>query len=92
MNRPLSTVSFIIEKVVGRMDSHQMTRAHMLYALECMDPKIFNRSEALIMSLKDQLTKCHWGDFEMFGYSAIVVSFFLDRVPLLLPQVALNML
>ena len=85
MNRPLRTISFIIEKVVGRKDSHQMTRAHMLYALECMDPKILNRSEALIMSLKDQLTKCHWGDFEKFGYSAIVVSFFLDRVPLLIP-------
>ena len=44
------------------------------------------------MSLKYQLTKCRWGDFEKFGYSAIVVSFFLDRVPLLLPQVALNRL
>ena len=64
----------------------------MLCALECMDPKIFNWSEALIMSLKDQLTKFCWGDFEKFGYSSIVVSFFLDRVPLLLPQVALNRL
>ena len=44
------------------------------------------------MSLKYQLTKCRWGDFEKFGYNAIVVSFFLDRVPLLLPQVALNRL
>ena len=64
----------------------------MLCALECMDPKIFNTSKALIMSLKDKLTKCHWGYFEKFGYSAIVVSLFLDRVPLLLPQVALNRL
>ena len=54
VDRPLRTVAFMIEKVVGNMASHQTTHAHMLYEVECMDPKIFNWSEGLLLSLKNQ--------------------------------------
>ena len=33
VDRPLSTVSFMIEKLAGSRDAHQTTRAHMLYAV-----------------------------------------------------------
>ena len=42
MDRTLRTVTFTIEKVVGSRAAHQMTRVHMLYILECMDPTILN--------------------------------------------------
>ena len=57
MDRPLRAIAFTIEKVEGSKDSHQMTRAHMLYVLECMDPTIFNWSEGILVSVKDRLKK-----------------------------------
>jgi hypothetical protein len=37
--------------------------------------------------MKRQLTKCRRGNLKQFRYRSIVVSFFLERVPLLLLQV-----
>ena len=54
----------------------------MLYALESIAPTIFNWSEGMLVSLKYQLTKCQQGEMKYFGYGAVVVSFFLERVPL----------
>ena len=39
---PLRTVVYTIEKVAGTRDAHLTSRSHMLYALQCMDPTIFN--------------------------------------------------
>ena len=48
MYRPLKTIAFTIEKVAGSMDAHQMTQAHMLYALECMAQTIFNWTKGML--------------------------------------------
>ena len=81
----MRNVSFIIKKVASNRDSHQTTCAHMLYAVECMDPTILNLSEGLLVSLKDQLTKCRRGELKPFCYRAVVVSSFLEQVPLMQP-------
>ena len=64
----------------------------MLYAVECMAPTIFNWSEGLLVILKDQLTKFQRGELKQFGYRFVVVSFFLERVLILRPQVPLTRL
>ena len=64
MDRPLRTVAFTIEKVAGSLVSHHATKTHMMYALECMSPTIFNWSEGLLVILEDQLTKCRRGDLK----------------------------
>ena len=56
--RPLRNVAFMIDKVVSYMYSHYTTHSQMLYSVECMAPTIFNRSERLLVSLKDHLKKC----------------------------------
>ena len=43
-----------------------------------------------MVSLKYQLTKCRRGEPKQFIYETIVVSFFLERVPLMRPQVPLS--
>ena len=55
-----------------------------------MDPTVFNCSEGLLLRLKDQLTKCRRGELKKFCYGVVVVSFFLEMVPLLRQQVPLN--
>ena len=78
-------MAFTIEKVAGTKLSHWNTHTHILYSIECMAPMIFNSSEGLLVSLKDQLTKCKRGELKQFDYGEIVVSFFLERVPLMRP-------
>ena len=39
---PLRTVVYTIGKLVGTRSTHLTTRSHMLYALQCMEPTIFN--------------------------------------------------
>ena len=82
----------MIEKVGDSRGSYQNTHAHMLYAVECMAPTIFNWSEGLLVRLKDQLTKCWRGELKKFSYEEVVVSFFLEWVPLMWLQVPLNRL
>ena len=64
VNQPVKTLSFIIKKVAGSRSSHLTTWDHMLYAVECMAPTIFNWSEGLLVSLKEQLTKCQRGELK----------------------------
>ena len=59
----------------------------MIYAIEAMEPTIFNWVEEFLVTLKEQLTKCRWGELKKFGYNTILVSFFFDRVPHMRPQV-----
>ena len=54
----------------------------MQYAVDCMAPTMFNWCEGLIEIMKDQFTKCKIFQLNQFGYSLILVSFFLERVPL----------
>ena len=62
----------------------------MLYSVEAMAPTVFHWAEALLVVFKKQLTKCIHGELKRFGYGTIIMSFFLERVPLLRPQVAFN--
>ena len=83
---------YTIGKVVGTRSTHLTTRSHMLYALKCTDPTVFNGCEGMLVSLKDQLNKCKRGNLKQFGYGAVVVSFILQRVPHMRPQVNMSRL
>ena len=60
---------------------HQDSRAHMLYAIEAMEPMIFKWVEAMLPIFKDQLTKCWKGELKQFGFGSILACFFFERVP-----------
>ena len=92
MDCPLRLAVYTIGKVVKTRSAHLTTKSHMLYALECMEPTIFNWCEGMLVSLKDQLNKCKWGTLKQFGYGAVVVSFILQRVPHMRPQVNMSRL
>ena len=54
---PLRTVVYTIGKVAGTRASHLNSISHMLYALQCMEPTIFNWCEGMLVCLKNQLKK-----------------------------------
>ena len=74
---PLRTIVYTIGKVAGTRATHLTSRSHMLYALQCMDPTVFNWCEGMLACLKSQLNKCKRGILKQFGYGAVVVSFIL---------------
>ena len=85
MDHPLRTVVYTIGKVEGTRSAHITTRSHMLYALQCMDPTVFNYCEGMLVCLKDQLNKCKRGTLKQFGYG-VVVAYFRDDPELALPE------
>ena len=64
----------------------------MLYALQCMEPTVFNWCESMLVCLKKQLTKCRRVTLKQLGYGAMVVSFILKWIPHLRPQVTITRL
>jgi len=57
----------------------------MQYALGCLEPKVFKWCEAVFSSMKE-LTKVKNGKTKNFGYGSILISFALERIPLMQPQ------
>jgi hypothetical protein len=51
-----------------------------------MNPWVFNWCEGLLKNLKKQLAKCRSGWLKQFGYRSILVSLFLEMVPILCLQ------
>jgi hypothetical protein len=83
----LWTILFTIACMAGSTTLHMALQSYFQYAIECTEPQVFNWSDAILCSMKRQLTKCRKGELKKFGYGLLLVSFFLERVPLLRLQV-----
>jgi hypothetical protein len=77
----LHTILFTIARMAGSDAPHMALQSYFQYAIECTEPWVFNWADAVLRSLKKQLTKCRRGDLKQFGYGALLVSFFCERVP-----------
>ena len=60
-SRPLRTILFVIGRMVGSASVHAANRSYMQYALECLEPKVFNWCDAVLLMIKEQLTKVKSG-------------------------------
>jgi len=60
-NMPLRTILFTIVRDFGSTSSHHATKAQMTYALECIEPRVFNWCEGSLVKLQDVLTRCRTG-------------------------------
>ena len=58
----------------------------MRIAVDCFRGTIFNWCEAVLANVKGQLTREKNGKLNNFGYGSIVVTFALERIPMLAPQ------
>jgi hypothetical protein len=80
-NITLRTILFTITRMVGSAAPHMALQRYFQYALECTEPRVFNWADAVLHSLKKQLTKCRRGELKQFGYGSFLVYFFYERVP-----------
>jgi hypothetical protein len=87
----LRTIIFTIARMAGSSAPHMVLQSYFQYAIECTEPRVFNWADVVLHSIKRQLTKCRRGDLKKFVYGSLLVSFFLERVPLLRLQVDWNL-
>ena len=87
INRPeLMVIAFTVARLCGAAALHMVTGSQMRMAVDCFQGTIFNWCEAVLANVKGQLTRAKQGRLKTFGYGALVVSFALERVPMLIPQ------
>jgi hypothetical protein len=74
---------------VGSTSAHLASKSQISYVIQCLEPRIFNWSAGFLRNIKEKISKCRTGRHKQFGYIYFLVSFFLERVPQMQPQVAL---
>ena len=68
---PLKTILFTIAKLAGTVTLHVENRSYMQYALECLEPIVFNWSEVFLSQIKEQLNKSKGWRKKIFSYGSI---------------------
>ena len=53
----------------------------MQYALECLESKVFNWSDAVLLGMREQLTKVKNRNLKNFGCGSILIAFALEKNP-----------
>lgn len=79
-------VAFTVTKLSGSAALHVATGSQMRIAVDYFQGSIFNWCEAVLANIKGQLTREKNGKLNNFGYGSIMVTFSLERIPLLAPQ------
>jgi hypothetical protein len=74
---PLRSILFAITSLAGSISSCLASISQVAYALQCMEPTLFNWSTGLFQNLKEQISRCRMGQQKQFGYGSFLVSFFL---------------
>jgi hypothetical protein len=77
--------------MAGSSTPHMALQSYFQYAIECTEPRVFNWADVVLHSIKKQLTKCRRGNLKQFRYGSLLVSLFLEWVPLLRLQVEWNL-
>ena len=82
----LKVIAFTITRLCGSVALHVATGSQMRMAVDFFRSTIFNWCEAVLANVKGQLTRTKNEQLKNFGYGALVVSFGLERVPMLVPR------
>ena len=85
-DRSLRSILYTIGRMAGSASLHVANRSYMQHALECLQPKIFNWCDAILIQMKSQLTKVKDGKLKNFGFGSILTAFALEKIPLMQPQ------
>jgi len=78
----LRVVLFTITRAAGVQAPHEASKNHLLLVAECLNPTLFDWATAVTANIKRQLTKCKRGGLKQFRYGSILVSFFLEQLPI----------
>jgi hypothetical protein len=74
----LRSILFAITKLAGSISAHLASKSQMSYALQCVEPRLFNWSAGFLQNVKEHISKCMTGRQKQFGYGSFLVLFFLE--------------
>jgi hypothetical protein len=60
----LRAILFTIARMAGSAAPHMALQSYFQYAIECTEPRVFNWLDAVLCSMKRQLTKCRKADLK----------------------------
>jgi hypothetical protein len=85
---PLWSILFSIMSMMGSTSAHMASRSQVAYGVQCLEPTLFNWSAGFLRNVKEQVS---WGRMgqKQFRYGSFLVSFFLECIPQMQPQIAL---
>ena len=84
ISRPeLKVIAFNVTRLCGSAALHMAIGSQMRMAVDCFRGTVFRWCEVVLANVKGQLTRENNGQLKNFGYVALVVSFGLERVPML---------
>lgn len=78
----LRVLLLTINRVAGSQAEHETNKSKFLYAIDYTTPTIFNWEKAMKINIKRQLTKAKAGNLKKFCFRSVLMTFFLERVPL----------
>ena len=78
----LRMVLHTITRIAGSQAPHEEKNTQFLLAVDWLTQIIYNWAEAMTINMKRQLTKCKKTKLKKFSYGSILVSFFLERLPI----------
>ena len=82
----LKVIVFTITKLCRSATLHIATGSQMRMEVDCFRGTIFNWCDAVLANVKGQLARANNEQLNTFGYGALVVSFGLERVSMLVMQ------
>jgi hypothetical protein len=85
----LRSILFAITSATGSTSVHLASRSQVAYGVQCLEPTLFNWSAMFLRNVKEQISRCKNGQ-KQFGYGSFLVSFFLEHIPQMQPQIALE--
>ena len=86
----LKAILLALGRITGLASLHQASRLMMFYAVECMQPTVYDWSTTLFRNMKQQLNDCKMGRVRNFGFGSILSMFLFERVSGLSPRVDIS--
>lgn len=88
--KSMREILWLIVRLVGSKSPLVAKKAQLLLAFDCVQPQTFNWCEVMLRQLKAELMSCKTRTQHNFEYGTIIVSFFLERVPIMHPRMSLG--
>lgn len=73
----------MVTRVAGSLANYEASKTHLLLALDCLQPTVFDWATAVTNSMKRQLNNCRRGESKQFGYGSLLLPLILEWVPVM---------
>lgn len=84
----MRAILWLIVRLARSKSPYVATKAQLLLAVDCVQPQMFNWCEAVLRQLKAELIACKTWSQQIFGYGTLIVSFILEKVPVMHPRMS----